>query len=180
MKTRLARRWFVGAAIAGVMAGLAAEPGAGAASARDRCELPQRVVVGAPDNQVAFERRGARSEGAVLEELHWLTLLKWGAGLVLPAIARDELAIYLHKSRRAGFLALYEDIEPFNGVWFFVACREGRRFRVARAFARRIDPGSAVGSAAALNGLERYVGLTIPVADREPHVVLRGYASTGG
>ena len=168
----------MGTAIAGVMAGLAAGPGAGAASARDRCELPQRVVVGEPGNQVAFERRGARSEGAVLDELHWLTLLKWSAGLVLPALARDELAIYLHESSRAAFLAEYEDIEAFNGVWFFVACREGRRFRVARAFARRIEAGSAVGSGAPPNGAARYVGLTIPV-NEQPHVVLRGYASTG-
>lgn len=178
MKTRLARRWFVGAAIAGVMTGLGAGPGAGAASAQDRCELPHRVVVGEPGNQVAFERRGARSEGAVLEELYWLTLLKWGAGLVVPALARDEVAIYLHKSSRAGFLALYEDIGPFNGVWFFVGCREGRRFRVARAFARRIEPGIAVGSEAPSDGRELYVGLTIPVGE-QPHIVLRGYTSTG-
>ena len=179
MKTRFVRTLFMGAGIAGVMAGLAAGPGADSASARDRCELPQRVVVGEPGNRVAFERRGARSEGAVLEELHWLTLLKWSAGLVLPALAKDELAIYLHESSRAGFLAEYEDIEPFNGVWFFVACREEERFRVARAFARRIEAGSAVGSEAPSNGPERYVGLTIPVDQRQPHVVLRGHASTG-
>ena len=178
MKTRLARRWFVGTAIAGVMAVLAAGPGAGAASAPDRCELPQRVVVGEPGNQVVFERRGARSEGALLDELHWLTLLKWGAGLVVPALGRDELAIYLHESSRAGFLADYEDIEAFNGAWLFVACREGRRFRVARAFARRIEAESAVRREVPWNGPERYVGLTIPV-DEQPHVVLRGFASTG-
>ena len=127
---------------------------------------------------MVFEQRGARSEGAVLEELHWLTLLKWGAGLVLPALGRDELAIYLHESSRAGFLADYDDIEAFHGVWLFVACREGRRFRVARAFARRIEAESAVGSGEQSDGPERYVGVTIPV-DEPPHVVVRGYTSTG-
>ena len=178
MKRLLARTLFIGAAIAGVMAGFAAGPGADTASAQGRCELPQQVVVGEPGNQLVFERRGASSERAVLEDLHWLTLLKWGAGLVLPALARDEFATYLHESSRAGFLTEYEDIEAFNGVWFFVSCREGRRFMVARAFAKRIESGSAVGSEAPSDGPELNVGLTIPV-DQQPPVVLRGYASTG-
>ena len=178
MKTQLVQRLLTGSTIAGVMAALAAGPGAGPASAQDRCELPQQVAIGEPSNQVVFEQRGARSEGAVLEELHWLTLLKWGAGLVLPALARDELAIYLHESSRAGFLADYDDIEAFHGAWLFVACREGRRFRVARAFARRIEAESAVGRERPLDGPELYVGLTIPVDD-QPDVVVRGYASTG-
>ena len=178
MKRQLVRTLLTGPAIAGVMAGLAAGPGADTASAQDRCELPQQVVVGERGNQVVFERRGARSEGAVLEELHWLTLLKWGASLILPALARDELAIYVHESSRAGFLAEYEDIDTFKANWFFVACREGRQFRAARAFARRIEARSAVRSEGLSHGSELYVGLTIPV-DEQPYVVLRGNASTG-
>ena len=115
MKNRLARTLLTGSAIAGVMAALGAGPGAGTASAQDRCELPREIVVGEPGYQVVFEQRGARSEGALLEALHWLTLLKWGAGLILPALAHDELAIYLHESSRAEFLTEYEDIESFHG-----------------------------------------------------------------
>ena len=178
MKRRFVRTLFIGSTIAGMMAGLAAGPDTGTASAQERCELPQQVAVGEPGNQVVFEQRGARSEGAVLEELHWLTLLKWGGGLVLPALARNELAIYLYESSRAGFLAEYDDIEAFHGAWLFVACREGRRFRVARAFARQIEAKSAVGREARSDDPERYVGLTVPV-DEQPHVVVRGYASTG-
>ena len=148
MKRQLVRTWFMGLAIAGVVGGFAAGPGADTASAQDRCELPRQVVVGEPGHQVVFERDGAKREGAVLEELHWLTLLKWGASLILPALATDELAIHLHESSRAGFLAEYEDIDTFNGIWFFLACREERQFRVARAFAKRIDAGSAVASEA--------------------------------
>jgi len=178
MKTPLVQAFFTGLAIAGVMVGVAGGAGADAAAAEDRCEVPRQVVVGEPGSQVVFERDDPRGEGAALEELDWLTLLKWGAGLLLPALARDELAIYLHESGRAGFLSEYEDIDTFNGARFFLACREGRRYRVARAVARRAEVEETVASLADPDRAKLYVGLTIPVDQRQPHIVLKGYTST--
>ena len=155
MKRRLARTLFMGPAIAGVMAGLAAGPGAGTASAQDRCELPREIVVGEPGNQVVVERRGARSEGALLEELHGLTLLKWGASLVLPALARNELAIYLHESTRAGFLAEYDDIETIQRLLVLPRAPGGTtipgrpRVRQANRSGERCRKGEAIGRAGA-------------------------------
>ena len=43
----------------------------------------------------------------------------------------------LHEPTRAGFLADYEDIEPFNGVWFFARAGPGIhlcRLRVLNSF----------------------------------------------
>lgn len=178
MKRPLVRAFFLGAAIAGVMAGVAGGPGADSAAAEDRCELPRQVVVGEPGNQVVLERVGANKGGAALDELDWLTLLKWGAGLLIPALARDELAIYLHDSDRADFLSEYEDIDTFNGARFFLACREGRRYRVARAVARRAEVDETAGRQADPDRAELYVGLTIPVDQRQPHIVLQGHTST--
>ena len=62
MKRQLVRTWFMGPAIAGVVGGFAAGPGADTASAQDRCELPRQVVVGEPGHQVVFERE-RRQEG---------------------------------------------------------------------------------------------------------------------
>lgn len=177
MKRPLFEAFFVGPAIAGAMAGIVGGSGADAVAAQDRCELPRQVVVGEPGNQVVFERLGANEEGTVLDELDWLTLLKWGAGVLLPALARDELAIHLHESDRAGFLSEYEDIGTFTGAGFFLACGEGRRYRVDRAIARRTEVENTVRSRAAPDRAGLHVGLTIPVDERQPHIVLRGHAA---
>lgn len=144
-------------------------------SAQVDCELPGSIVLevsGQSGNLLVTGTENGRE--APLDEIGFLTKLKWSFGLLIPSLAAGEVGIHLYRENEAGFLAEYDNIEETRFVQFFLACTDGDGYVAIPATISQLseDQQNSVGTRENQNDL--YVGMTFRPQDTTPDATLKG------
>ena len=94
---------------------------------------PAALVVSIWAPRPASTRDSVPGTARVLKELDTWTKVRWMLRVFAPGLVRDELAVHVHSSEAAKYLADYHDIERVELVRFFLFCASAHGYTVAPA-----------------------------------------------
>ena len=139
------------------------------------CEPPTTVAFGDPGNRLVFSTDGQHAREATLEQIDFLTRLKWSLGQLIPSLVDNEVSIYLYNIQGSNFLADYKHIDRTELVGFFIACEEGGEYVAVPGSVSPLPSereGGVVEDDHQEDGL--YLGITVRPRGTTPDVTLKG------